>query len=225
MNEAQVQSFWQAHPCGDHQVGGLDQGFARDYETFFREYDAFRYRREGHILKCLDAIDFRDKHLLEIGLGQGADSEQIIRRGGNWSGLDLTAEAVDRVRTRLKLHGLPYEELKQGSALEIPYENDSFDMVFSHGVLHHIPEIRRAQAEIARVLKPGGVFAFADSIQPADEPRLARLLEAFPAYFHEPYYAGYAKTDLAALFRSAGLDLVAEDGAFLTKAMLFQRAG
>ena len=73
MNEAQVQSFWQAHPCGDHQVGGLDQAFARDYETFFREYDAHRYRRERHILKCLDGLDIRDKRLLEIGLGQGAE--------------------------------------------------------------------------------------------------------------------------------------------------------
>jgi hypothetical protein len=125
VNEAQIQSFWQAHPCGDHQVGGLDGRFAGDYEAFFREYDAFRDRREGHILKCLDAIDFRDKRLLEIGLGQGADSEQIIRRGERWSGLDLTHEAVDRVRTRLELRGHPYEALKRGSALEIPYENVS----------------------------------------------------------------------------------------------------
>jgi hypothetical protein len=45
------------------------------------QYDAFRYSREGHILGCLDGIDFRGAKLLEIGLGQGADSEQIIRRG------------------------------------------------------------------------------------------------------------------------------------------------
>ena len=156
MNEAQVQSFWQAHPCGDHQVGGLDQAFARDYETFFREYDAHRYRRERHILKCLDGLDIKDKRLLEIGLGQGADSEQLIRRGARWSGLDLTAESVERVRTRLELRGLDHDELKQGSALAIPYGDNSFEVVFSHGVLHHIPDIRRAQAEIARVLRPDG---------------------------------------------------------------------
>ena len=86
------------------------------------------------------------------------------------------------------------------------------------------PKVRQAvAAEIARVLKPGGVFAFADSIQPADEPRLGRLLEAFPAYFHEPYYASYAQTDLAELFGAAGLRLVGQDAAFLTKAMLFAK--
>jgi SAM-dependent methyltransferase len=156
MNEAQVQAFWQGHPCGDLQIGGLEQAFRGDYEEFFRRYDAFRYGREGHILCCLDAIDFRGVKLLEIGLGQGADSEQIIRRGAHWSGLDLTAESVARLRTRLELRQLPYEELKQGSALAIPYPDNAFDKVFSHGVLHHVPDIRVAEREIARVLKPGG---------------------------------------------------------------------
>jgi SAM-dependent methyltransferase len=156
MNEAQVQAFWQAHPCGDQQVGGLDQAFHGDYEAFFQQYDAFRYGRESHIPGCLDGIDLSGVKLLEIGLGQGADSEQIIRRGACWSGLDLTAESVARVRTRLKLRQLPYDELKQGSALAIPYPDNAFDKVFSHGVLHHIPDIRLAEREIARVLMPGG---------------------------------------------------------------------
>jgi 2-polyprenyl-3-methyl-5-hydroxy-6-metoxy-1,4-benzoquinol methylase len=112
MQEAHIQDFWQHHPCGDHQVGGLGPAFSQDYETFFREYDAFRYRREGHILGCLDGIHFSGKKILEIGLGQGADSEQIIRRGGRWSGLDLTAESIARVRTRLQLRNLPYDDIR-----------------------------------------------------------------------------------------------------------------
>ncbi len=156
MDEAQVQAFWEAHPCDDHQVGGLHEAFAQNYEDFFRRYDEFRYASEAHILRCLDDIDFKGKRVLEIGLGQGADSEQIIRRGATWSGLDLTAASVARVRTRLTLHNLPHEALKLGSALNIPYADDSFDIVFSHGVLHHIPDIQMAQAEIARVLRPNG---------------------------------------------------------------------
>ena len=79
-------------------------------------------------------------------------------------------------------------------------------------------------AEIARVLNPGGVLAFADSIQPIDEPHLARLLEAFPVYFHEPYYQSYSDTDLTALFGEAGLIERSRDTAFLTKAVLFEKA-
>ena len=152
MSESAIAQFWDTHPCGNHQVESLHG----DYEAFFRRYDEFRYRKEGHILKRLDAIDFRGKRVLEIGLGQGADSEQLIRRGAIWSGLDLTPEAIDRVSTRLRLKKLPYERLERGSALQMPFADNTFDMVFSHGVLHHIPEIRIAQAEIARVLKPGG---------------------------------------------------------------------
>ena len=173
MNEAQIQAFWQAHPCGDHQVGGLDQAFRGDYETFFLQYDALRYSREGHILGCLDGINFQGAKLLEIGLGEGADSEQIIRRGARWSGLDLTAESVARLHTRLQLRRLPYDELKQGSALAIPYPDNAFDKVFSHGVLHHIPDVRLAEREIARVLKPGGELimpALPSAPYSADQP-------------------------------------------------------
>lgn len=158
MNEADVQSFWNAHPCGDHIVGGLHTRFADDYERFFTAYDAWRYRQEAHIPACLDRTDWHGRKVLEIGLGQGAESEQLIRRGARWSGLDLTPESVDRVRARLAVRQLPHEEIRQGSALEIPWPDNSFDIVFSHGVLHHIPDIRLAQTEIRRVLKPGGTL-------------------------------------------------------------------
>ncbi len=155
MNEVDIRDFWNRNPCGDLQVGGLQQ-YRGNYEAFFSTYDRFRYHKEAHIPKCLDGINFRDKTVLEIGLGQGADSEQLIRRGAIWSGLDLTPESVDRVRTRLSLRALPYRDIRQGSALQNPYADNSFDIVFSHGVLHHIPDIHTAQSEIHRVLKPGG---------------------------------------------------------------------
>lgn len=147
-----IQEFWETHPCGEQLAGGLRQ----DLEGFFRKYDEIRYSSEGHILRCFDEIDFSRKEILEIGLGQGADSEQIIRRGAVWSGLDLTPEAVRRTKARLDLKNLPYKALKNASVLQIPWPDNSFDIVFSHGVLHHVPEIMQAQKEIARVLKPEG---------------------------------------------------------------------
>lgn len=158
MNEEDVQSFWNSHPCGDHIVGGLSGAFADDYESFFVAYDAWRYRQESHIPACLDEIDWQGKKVLEIGLGQGAESEQLIRRGARWSGLDLTQESVDRVGTRLRIRELPHDDLRRGSTTEIPWPDDTFDLVFSHGVLHHVPDIRAAQREIYRILKPGGTL-------------------------------------------------------------------
>jgi SAM-dependent methyltransferase len=156
MNENEVQAFWNTHPCGDQIVGGLHEGFDDDYERFFAAYDAWRYDQEGHIPACLDRVDWRGLRVLEVGLGEGAESEQLIRRGARWSGLDLTPESVERVQARLAVRDLPYEDLRQGSVTDIPWPDDSFDIVFSHGVLHHVPDIVAAQAEIHRVLRPEG---------------------------------------------------------------------
>src|ERR1700716_972248 len=98
MDESTIETFWAHHPCGDHLVGGLEDLFGGDHERFFREYDEWRYLREKHIPACLDELPLFGARVLESGLGQGAESEQIIRRGARWSGLDLTAESVDRVR-------------------------------------------------------------------------------------------------------------------------------
>jgi ubiquinone/menaquinone biosynthesis C-methylase UbiE len=152
MGEAEIERFWNAHPCGDTQVGGL----TGDHEDLFSRYDALRYRNESHIPGCLDQINFENKEVLEIGLGQGAESEQIIRRGAKWNGIDLTKESCDRVRMRLQIRNLPHRKLVQGSVLDLPFPDRSIDIIFSHGVLHHVPDVKRAQEEISRVIKPSG---------------------------------------------------------------------
>jgi ubiquinone/menaquinone biosynthesis C-methylase UbiE len=151
-----IEEFWEAHPCGDDLVGGLDARYRGDYARFFTEYDAFRYAQESHIPACLDRLDVAGKQVLEVGIGQGSEAEQLIRRGAHYSAIDLTAQAVDRTRTRLILRGLPFDQIIHASVLDLPFPADSFDMVFSHGVLHHVPRIVEAQREIARVLRPSG---------------------------------------------------------------------
>jgi SAM-dependent methyltransferase len=101
--------------------------------------------------------------------------------------VDLTAESVARVRTRLSLRALPYETLTQASVLNLPFAADSFDVVFSHGVLHHVPQIEAAQGEIHRVLRPGGelvIMVYArwslDYLVSIGLIRRAALLAAYP---------------------------------------------
>ena len=187
MDEKTVQDFWQDHSCGDALVGGLRDKFGGDYEKFFSDYDKFRYAMESHIPACLDGLGVSGKRVLEIGLGQGADSESLIRRGARWSGVDLTSESVERVRTRLTLRDLPFDELKQGSVLDLPYEDNSFDMVFSHGVLLVVPDVDQAQQEIHRVLRPGGELVIMmysrwslNYLVAIGVVRRAALLAAFP---------------------------------------------
>lgn len=84
-----------------------------NYEDFFERYDAYRYRTEAHILRCLDGIGFNGKKTLEICLRQGADSQQIIRRGAVWLGLDLTSESVERGKVRSTTRRLPFETVTE----------------------------------------------------------------------------------------------------------------
>jgi SAM-dependent methyltransferase len=191
VSETDIADFWQTHPCGDHLLGGLDEQFRGDYTAFFDAYDEARYKLEDHIPRCLDDLDVRGKRVLEIGLGQGAESEGLVRRGARWTGIDLTAEAVHRVSLRLELHGLPYEGIAQASATAMPFADDSFDLVFSHGVLHHIPDIIAAQAEISRVLRPGGrlvAMLYArrslDYLVAINVVRRAAILAAWPVRRH-----------------------------------------
>jgi SAM-dependent methyltransferase len=156
MQETEIAAFWQEHPCGDEAIGGLVEAYQGDYEAFFDDYDRARYQVESHIPGCLDRLDVAGARVLEIGLGQGAESEQLIRRGAIWTGLDVTEAAVARVRARLRCRDLPFEDVRQGSVTAIPAEDNEFDLVFSHGVLHHVPDIQAAQREIHRVLRPDG---------------------------------------------------------------------
>jgi ubiquinone/menaquinone biosynthesis C-methylase UbiE len=140
----------------ENVIGRLKEDFQGDYSAFFENFDRWLYSQQKHILYALDLFDWRGKNVLEIGLGQGADSEQLIRRGALWSGIDLTWESVERVRQRMQIRNLPYKHIVQGSAVRLPFSDARFDIVYSHGVLHHIPDIKRAQQEIRRILKDDG---------------------------------------------------------------------
>ncbi len=183
---------------------------------------AMRRRGLSLLAKHWRGLDHRDLRILDAACGAGAflrDLKAAFPRAA-LAGLDLSSAYLARARRRAGVG------VVQANIETLPFADASLDAVSCVYLFHELPPRVRplVAASIARVLKPGGVLVFVDSVQPTDEPDLARLLEAFPAYFHEPYYSTYAQTDLAALFSGAGLRLVSEDRAFLTKAMLFEKA-
>jgi hypothetical protein len=83
---------------------------------------------------------------------------------------------------------------------------------------------RKVTAEVARVLKPGGIYVLVDSLQWGDRPDYDGLLEAFPVRFHEPYYENYLADDLAAHFAASGLKNTEISLAFLSKVVVGHKA-
>jgi ubiquinone/menaquinone biosynthesis C-methylase UbiE len=102
--------------------------------------------------------DVRGRRVLEIGLGYGTLGGLLATRGADYHGLDIADGPVAMMRHRLEQLGVedPQARVTRGSALEIPLEPESFDHVVTIGCLHHTGDVRRAAAEIHRVLRPGG---------------------------------------------------------------------
>jgi ubiquinone/menaquinone biosynthesis C-methylase UbiE len=100
----------------------------------------------------------KDLEVLEIGVGAGADFSSWITADAKATGIDLTAAAVEHTRDHLDSLGVERDTYKllQANAEELPFPDDSFDLVYSWGVLHHSPDTAGALAEVRRVLKPGG---------------------------------------------------------------------
>lgn len=155
MNNEEIRDFWQKHPCGQSLITEAN-GQINDLKKFFIDYDKFRYATEGHILVNLDKIDFENKSVLEIGIGQASDAQRIIERGANYFGVDFTQEACNRAELRFKLFNLPYESVICENICGTTLADNKFDIIYSHGALHHVPEIEKAVKEIYRILKKDG---------------------------------------------------------------------
>src|SRR5260221_7285712 len=145
-----VRAFWQAHPCGPKFSDG-EMGTPE----FFELIEAHRYTKEWHIPEAADFGGAHGLSVLEIGCGLGTDGAQFAKAGAHYTGVDLTEAAVDLARRRFKISGLP-GEFRVADAENLDFADNTFDRVYSHGVLHHTPDTARAVAEIHRVLKPGG---------------------------------------------------------------------
>ena len=101
-----------------------------------------------------------DRDVLEVGSGAGQCSRWIRDRGGRAIGLDLSHRQLQHSRRIDEVTGVPVPSVL-GTATHLPFGDDSFDVVFSSfGALQFVADIATAVAETARVLRPGGRFAF-----------------------------------------------------------------
>jgi ubiquinone/menaquinone biosynthesis C-methylase UbiE len=145
-----VRAFWQAHPCGT-KFADAEPGTTKFYELV-KEH---RYTKEWHIPEAANFAGARGLKVLEIGCGLGTDGAQFAKAGADYTGVDLTDAAVELARRHFAISGLQ-GRFRTADAENLEFENESFDLVYSHGVLHHTPDTTRAVHEIRRVLRPGG---------------------------------------------------------------------
>jgi ubiquinone/menaquinone biosynthesis C-methylase UbiE len=121
---------------------GYDVGRDAGYHRLIDEQAAEIVRRVGQ--GC---------DLLEVGCGTGLILERVARFAASAKGIDLSPGMLEHARSR----GL---DVALGSATELPFASESFDVAYSFKVLAHVPGLEQALAEMARVVRPGGYIVF-----------------------------------------------------------------
>lgn len=130
------------------------------------------------LVKALGADDGRSfGDALEIGSGTGYFSLNLVQLGAieRLTATDISPGMLSKLAATAEALGVDDVSTVATEAEELPFEDESFDLVFGHAVLHHIPDLDKAFAEFRRVLRPGGMVAFA-----GDPSRYGDRLAALP---------------------------------------------
>lgn len=148
----EAQKTWGASPTGSASVSDETPGTL----AFFNKARAYRDAIEQPWLAEVVPFDaMKGKRVLEIGFGPGYDALKFMQAGADYRGIDITAENVERTKKHLGFFGFT-PDVVQGDAEALPYPDSSFDVVYSNGVLHHVPDLPKALSEARRVLSPTG---------------------------------------------------------------------
>jgi glycosyltransferase involved in cell wall biosynthesis/ubiquinone/menaquinone biosynthesis C-methylase UbiE len=148
----EVQNQWDENPCGSHYV----KKAAPHTLEWFLEAEAYRYGSYAPWMPTVMEFDrFAGKDVLEIGGGMGTDLAQFARHGARVTDLDLSAGHLALAQENFRLRGLSGRFIHH-DAEELPFPDESFDLVYSNGVIHHTPNTHRVVREMYRVLRPGG---------------------------------------------------------------------
>lgn len=147
-----VQAYWNARPCNiRHSPKPIGT------KEYFDEVEKRKYFVEPHIPSFAQFDKWSGKKVLEVGCGIGTDTINFARAGASVTAVDLSDESLSLARQRAKVFGLDHRiRFHQGNAEElgtvVPVE--SFDLVYSFGVIHHTPNPSNAIAQLRRYMAP-----------------------------------------------------------------------
>lgn len=169
--------------------------------------------------------DQRQMRYADLACGDGEFLREVMRNFPrlNAHGVDLSEFYLTKARHQTRKWAVTYHEC---AAEALPFETESMDALSAVYLFHELPaDIRhKVFSEMHRVLKPGGVFVFCDSLQTGDIDEMDAMLEYFPHGFHEPYYESYIADDLANYAKVHGFIMSEPRFGFLTKAVSFVKS-
>lgn len=143
-----VREYWDRHihdlEITQHPVGS---------RGFFEDLDHYHFEKLHHLLRLVDFDGYRDRAVLEVGCGAGVDLARFAKGGARVTGVDLAASAIELAKANFAQQGLA-GEFHVADGEHLPFPDNSFDLVFAHGVVQYTANPARLVRECHRVLKP-----------------------------------------------------------------------
>lgn len=151
--KSEVRDFWNRNVNQFNQLQRDDVGSKEFYQAALD----LRYEYHYHLPPLFDRLaqEYPQGRLLEVGCSMGNDTFELAKRGFQVSGIDITEKAIELIQARFALYQMS-GDFRVADAEKLPFEDNTFDVVYSFGVLHHTPDTAGAIQEIRRVLKPNG---------------------------------------------------------------------
>jgi len=150
----EVRAYWDQHihdlAITRHPVGS---------PRFFEDLDRYHFEKLHHLLRLIDFDAKRGSRVLEVGCGAGVDLVRFARGGALVTGVDVAPSAIELARANFSQQGLA-GEFQVADGERLPFPDDSFDLVFAHGVVQYTADPKRLVGECRRVLKPDGEAIF-----------------------------------------------------------------
>jgi ubiquinone/menaquinone biosynthesis C-methylase UbiE len=149
----EVRSYWSEKNIPQQWYSKKDKFTKQWYNEIARQ----RYENYYPYLKKMCEFEYHSgEKVLEVGVGMGTDLLEYAKNGALVYGIDLGPDQIEFSKNLFSTMETKYEDLKVASAEDIPYENETFDLVYSFGVLHHTPNTEKSVDEVYRVLKKDG---------------------------------------------------------------------
>lgn len=156
-----IRAWWEQHPMRyDWKAAVGYEPFSPDFyaeidRRFFAAAREFLPPENLPFDSLIDFASLRDKDVLEIGVGNGTHAQLLAQHARSFIGIDLTDYAVRSTSRRLRGLGLP-ATVRRLDAEAMDFADNSFDFIWSWGVIDHSADTRRVLQEMRRVLRPGG---------------------------------------------------------------------
>jgi len=172
-------------------------------QGFFAELDEYRFDKLRYLPQVVDFAAYRGKRLLEVGCGVGIDLVRFAEGGAIVTGVDLAEVSIDLARKNFEQRGLKADlRVMNGEALQ--FEDNSFDVVYAHGVLQYTADTQQMVNELYRVLRPGGEAIFMVYNKYSWLNALSKIMKVELEHEDAPVLRKYSISDLKRFLKPFG---------------------